>query len=392
MLFEKGTRKNTGAEAAKEGVEYVILKDGNGTENKLLNLDHIMYAPKEGIVELEPTKVSKYIGGADRNMADVTLKVIRDKNTGYLIGIPLTVDPKTKNIIWERINLKGREVFDLSIPDQRMKWICIKNSYFYINSPNLHKGCRLVYRANDKEESNKIYELTRRIRRKATDIADTLEGEELEEMAMMIGLDPNLMSKASLFTEVSKFVENPNRMEGGKTGAEIFMELYDSPTRIELSILKRGLATGILESTYDKGIIYRGTTLGFNESEVIKYLHDHPNTKTSIDLQSKSSQEGTQQSMRKAPEQMSEADAKIARLEKQLAEKDNELKKEREIKLDALSDADIEEINPEYAGLLEEAKRLGIRGAHLLARKGTIEDKIVAVQEKITEHSKLKKQ
>lgn len=393
MLFKKSILKNASAENAKEGTEYVIFKDGNMTEHKLLNLDHEMYAPFTGIIELEPTKVSKYMNGSDRNMADVSFKSIRDRNTGFIIGIPLGVDPETKRIMWERINLRGRETFDLSIPDQRARWVCIKNSHFYINSPNFQSGSKLAYKANDREEDNRTYELTRRVRRKASDIVDTLHGEELEEMGMMLGYDPSVMSTTSLFTAISKYVENPSRLDSGKTGAEIFVELYESDTRVDLSILKKGLHNGIIESTHDRGMVYRGTTLGFTEQEVLKTFRDNASVRTSIDLQTKSAAEGTSASMRKAPEQMTEAEAKIARLERMLAEKDEELKSERGVKLTAAANDDIEQINPRYAELLEEARRIKVPSPHLLGGKNaSVDEKIEKLEIAIQKHSKIKSQ
>ena len=62
-----------------------------------------MYAPSEGIVELEPTKTHRTLNGNLRHLNDVSFKQIRDRNTGFIVGLPISVDPVTDRIIYESI-------------------------------------------------------------------------------------------------------------------------------------------------------------------------------------------------------------------------------------------------------------------------------------------------
>lgn len=373
-LFNLGTRKNSSIENAKEGVEYVMYKDGNGFEVKILNLDHEMYAPKEGIVELEPLKVPKNASGAVRHLSDVSWEVVRDRSSGFLIGIPLTINPETKKIIWQGLNLKGKETLDLSIPDQRAKWICIKFSHFYNKSPNFQSSVKMAYKAVDKEAEAESYEIVRRKRRKAVDIADALVGEELNDVALMLGYDPLVMTKSQLYMEVNKYVENPNKLEGGKTGAEIFMEIYTSETRAELAILKRGLATGILNETHDTGITYRGISLGFTQSEALTYLRSNPSTKNSIDIQSKQSQEGTNVSMGKTVK----VDPREELIKKQAAEL-----AELKARAAKLENPESEGEDTELEELIKEGHNLQIKGIHRVGANRPIEERKSLIRQKI---------
>jgi len=165
QTFNLGTRKNSGSETAKEGVEYIVYKVGKGNPIKLLNLDHPMYAPNEGFVVLEPTKFTKTLNGNYRHISDVSFKQIRDRSSGFIVGIPISVDPESNRIMYESINLKGVETLDLSIPDQRAKWICIKYSPFFIDSPNFQRGSKNAYKAIDREKEAQVYAKDRRTRR-----------------------------------------------------------------------------------------------------------------------------------------------------------------------------------------------------------------------------------
>ena len=79
------------------------------------------------------------------------------------------------------------------------------------------------------------------------------------------GYDPKSMSAKTLSMEVIKFAEkNPDK----------FMEIHNSDTRIELTVLNRGLQMGVLNQHLENGINYNGLTLGFNIPEALKYLKD----------------------------------------------------------------------------------------------------------------------
>lgn len=258
-----------------------------------------------------------------------------------------------------------------------MRWACIKRSpYFYdmVNGKqmnvNFMNHSKTRYVAIDKEREADKFELSRRTKRAAVDIAEALVGADLEDMALNLGFDPKIMSAKTLWMEVVKYSEtDPNN----------FMKVWNSDSRVELSILKRGISTGVISETIDKGINYNGLTLGFNEPEAVKYLKDHPATRVSIDALSKKNEKDGEQSMRVEKNEapiVDEKDAVIARLKAELARANNSAAQANERALELQSESDLGSIDPELAELIKEAKVLGIKGVHNMKDKDKIKMKI----------------
>lgn len=372
------TSKNSGARGAEEGVHYVIVKDGHGIEHKVLNLDNPEICPREGLVELEPMRRQWTVNRTrQKHYNNASFKCIRDKEMDVLVGIPIGIDSKTKNIIWQTINAGDGEIFDLSIPDQAMRWACIKRGPFFIDSPNYSSHSKTAYKAVDKERAAETYLMQRKTKRKALDIAESLAGTELNDYALRIGLNPKSMSHRALEVEVIKFAE---------AEPEKFMAIHNSDTRIELAVLNRAKLLGIVDQTYDAGINYNGITLGHNEIEALQYLKEHPATLASIDALSKKNETEGDKAMgiTKKPMEADEANARIARLEKELADKEAALRQANEKALELQSNADLKEVDPELAETLAEAKRLGVKGAHLIGDKDGVRA-IDRLKEKIAE-------
>jgi hypothetical protein len=362
-VFNLSTKVNSIAGRYEEGVHYKIVKDGNGLEYKIINFENSELCPREGIVELEPLKVQK------RHLNDVSFRVVRDREMDVLVGIPLSIDPKTKEIIFQKITLREKETFDLSDPNQAMKWACIKRSHFYVDSPNFQTSSKTKYKAIDKEAEAVKFQMERRTKRKAVDIAESLVGQELEEMAYSIGIDPKVMSPSTLWVEVVKYAESK---------AEDFMKIWNSDTREELITLKRAIAAGVVSQTLEAGINYNGLTLGFNEPEAVNYLKTHPSTKVSIDAVSrKQSHDGQVSMISKEPVKIKdEKDAEIERLKRLLAEKESLTKFATEKALELQAEVDIMDADPELAELIKKAKALDIRGVHNMKDKAKIRAKI----------------
>jgi len=356
-VFNLGSGHSAAANAVA-GKDYVIFKDGNGTEYHLLNLDDDKYAPRTGIVEFVPLKTSK------RHINNVTFSQYRDSETGLVVGIPLGID-KNKQVIWQTINVRDTVAFDLSIPMERAKAIIFGRSFYVKGSPNFRNGSKTVYKKADKEEEANTFMKTRAIKRQAEDIASALFGDALRDMGYALGKDPKFMSPTMLMMEVIKEAEkDPQR----------FMEIYNSDARQQLTVIKRGLATGVLEQSLNTGITYNGIPLGHSDFEAMDYLKKNPSTFTSIDLQAKKREDETNKSMSKtyqkeAVEIRDEKDAKLAILQAEL----EQIKKERDIAaqkaLELQSQNDITEADPELAAMRKRAVELKIKGAALFKDK-----------------------
>lgn len=387
------TTETYSSQEAKEGREYIIKKDGKGGEHKLINLAWEGHAPFTGIVEIIPLKIAKGYNNAIRHQNEVKFSTFTDKVTGMRVGVPNPGYDKDGQLTFKRLSVSGAEFLDLAIRTDRERWICIKYSSFLKGSPNFLMSSKTVYEAVDKERDNKNYFLARKLRIKAGEIAGTLWGEELIDMGLALGFDPKTMSTDTLSRLVIEFAENAEKDRvTRKTGSERFMEIYGSETRLELTILKRGLSTGVLAETVKDGINYNGLTLGFNESEAVRYLREHPSTKTSIDIQSRQIQNTSTQTHAKATVVVVKDDnqAKMERLERELAETKAKLQEKSDVLLEAESEAVIVTENPEYAALLAEGKSL-FKGAHLIGKNlPDLNDRIPLLRKKIEDFKKAK--
>lgn len=381
--FNLSTIKNSGNRVAEEGVDFITVTDGNGGTLKIMNIENEMYAPHEGIIEVVPLKFAKGINGAVRHRNEVMFRCVRDKATGWLIGIPLPGYKKDKTIEFEPFKLSTTEFLDLSIPKQRLKWICIKNGPFLKGSPNFQSQSKTVYEAVDRERQADQAKINRKSKRKALEIAESLVGEELIDMAIACGIDPKLFSSRMLEEEVIKFTENPEKING-KTGSERFLEIYNSDTRIELTAIRRALSVGILTESPNGGIAYNGVTLGFGETEAVGYLKSHQSTLVSIDTQARIKQNGSTQvfDSPKMPQVKDEKDAVIERMKKELEDAHLRLKAVSEQVIEKKAEEDLEEIDPRLNNVIKEAKRLGLKG-HLIARFNPLEERIQKIQVEI---------
>jgi len=381
--FNLSTIKNSGNKVAEEGVEYITITDGNGGKLKIMNLEHEMYAPREGIVELVPLKIARGLNNAIRHQNEVRFGAITDRATGWIIGIPIPGYKKDKSIGFEIMVVNSAEFLDLSIPKQRLKWICIKNGPFMKDSPNFVPSSKTVYLAVDREKQANEFKINRRVRRKASEIAESLVGEELNDMAIALGFDPKIYSSEGLWMEVVKFAENENKVNG-KTGGQRFMEVYESDTRLELIVLKRALSVGILTDTPKDGIAYNGVSLGFSELEAINYLKGHQNTLVSIDTQSKQKQSGSTQAFEKTapPVIKDEKDLIIERQNREMEEMMKKLSIINEQVLETKSEAEVNELDPKLVPLYKEGKRLGLK-VHLIARYDDVDTRVQKIQAEI---------
>lgn len=368
-VFNLSTKKNSNTKGVEEGVHYKIVKDGNNLEHKILNFENEELCERHGIVELEPLKTSR------RHKNNASFRVIRDKELGVLVGIPIGVDQKTKHLIFQKITLEEKETLDLSIPDHAMRWACIKRSPFFTDkdsngiekNPNFMPSSKTKYKAIDKERENERYQLERRVKRKAVDIAESLVGTDLEDVALSLGIDPKLMSPTSLWVEVVRFAEDKS---------SDFMKVYNSDSRLEMSVFKRAISMGIISETLDKGFNYNGLTLGFNEPEAVNYLKEHPSTRISIDKLSRKTENDGEASMKVEPAVKDEKDAQIELLKKQIAQMEANVKSANEAALDLQTEVDLRDSDPELAELIKEAKALDIRGVHNMKDKDKIRLKI----------------
>lgn len=353
-FFNLVTETRSGEALIKEGIHFKLIKDGLGNEYKVINFENKDICQRQGIISLIPMRLTS------RHENKVGFRIVTDKQTGIIYGIPQGINAETKKLDFLKITLNDHETLDLSNPTDAMKWVVIKNSFFLEGSPNL--SGKPKYKVVDVEKQAREYLSNRGQKRKAVDIAEALTGDSLTDMARNLGIPPEANSIPTLQMEVIKRAEdNPKQ----------FMDIYDSPTRKELTILKRAISEGIVIYDTVIGWNYNGAPLGQNESMAIEYLKEYPQTCQAIDIITKKQTDNSEKAMAKSESKpiLDDKDARIARLEAELAAKESIIK---EVSAEKIVN-DVSEVGRFVA----EGKRLGIRGIHLIKDLDKLKTKVM---------------
>jgi len=352
------SRENSSARGAKEDEQpyYIFTKDGYGNEVKHLNFKNKEVCKREGIIELIPLRTSS------RHQNNVSFRSIWDRKNQAIIGIPMHIDMQTKQWVYQKISLVDSETLDLSIEQDAMKWAVIKHSHFLKGSPNLKD--KPIYEVRDKQRMAEITLQKRAIKRKAETIAEGLFGEQLIDMARNIGIAPEQNSVATLQVAVIEFAEkNPDK----------FMDMWDSPLRVEMTVLKKALALGVVEHDTHGGIMYRSISLGLNEPQAAQYLKENPNQLNAIESLNQLQEDATVKAMAKEGKQDLIEDEKDAELKKALEEIEKLKEANKKLakqKLEETLNEDVKKSvkDPEHLALLEKAKQYKIKGYALMKK------------------------
>lgn len=369
--------------------DYITYKNHEGFPFKVINFDNPKYAPKEGIVELYPIKKAKGVAGPNgiphRHKADLSFTVCTDKAQMFFVGIPNGFDRESGDLKFQKLRFNDVEILDLSVESQRRKFIVFKYSTFFVDSPNYALSQKTTYGLVDKAKEADLFFANRKIKRKAAEIAEALVGELLEETALALGIDPKMYSPTQLSKAVIEYAEDMNKVDG-KTGAQRFLEAYDNDFKSELIILKRGLSMGIVTETPNAGIAYNGTTLGYSDDEVVRYLKNHAATAVSIDTQARARHGASTYSTPKAEPVKNEYEAEIANLKRQLQDAEAKTKKANEVAAEATSLNTIATESPELAELIETWGGK-IKGLHRVSINKPMDERLAAVKKKVEEYT-----
>lgn len=369
----KGTYTDSGKYSngtAVEGVHFVIETDGNNGKIRVINFNNEELCPRNGIIELRAIYGGKEHENRHSPWSQVTK--VWDKKLSCFRGIPTRVNNRTKELEFQRITLRDREVYDLSNFTDAMKWCIIKESKYVEGSSNLG-GKKPLYRVYDKEREAEIFLNKRNVKRKAEGIAEGLIGEQLVEMARNCGLDISLMSPTVMSMAVIKYAEQYPKQ---------FMEIWDSPNRAEITVLKKAMATGVVVHDQVNGYMFGGLPFGMNEAQAVEYLKQNIQTRQVIDMQSKKNEDETVKSMSNivAKPISDERDSELAQLKAKLADMEARMLQVSKAKIDEVTEEILTEPivtdDTEHAELLLEAKRLKIMGAHKIKSKEDLRRKI----------------
>jgi hypothetical protein len=299
-----------GSEIQKKEVPLtVMVKDGNGFEVEVYNLEHPDNCPRTGIVVVELIKKKNYTADRDINME---ISAYTDKTTGLMWGKYSGIDNISKEIRWKKIKLNPLNIFDRSIKDQAEKCAIV------LNSPVVEGSRNAVYRLTFFRQHDKEIEANLKIKRikagqRALSIAESLYGEKLLQMARNLALPVTSMSLSMITAAVLE------KAEQDPTG---FLAIYDNPHYEALSVLNAAIEVAVIENDPQTGYLFKGRPMGTTEGEAIDFLVKHKDIQSSIDMQTKNRQSESIKAMatQEAVSTASDKDVEMALMRKQLAE------------------------------------------------------------------------
>lgn len=369
------TESTQGTEVAKRKLPTKIMKDGNGMEIKIIDLEDDNLMPRQGQIIFESLKKA-----ARFPTQSYPYSCTKDIQSEAMVGIPIGIHHKSKEIIWQKLNLNALNIFDLSVPSDRKKAIVLRYSSIVEGSPNLSTNIACHwFREHDSEKA--AYLEIKRIddAQRALTIAKGLYGDELADMARNMGIMPEVVSLPILTAEVMKVAEKrPHE----------FLELYESPNRQYVTILKRALDTGLVSFNSMDGHRYNGNHIGMYENNVYEYFRKYPDVADALEMKSKDKLNESEKAMakQKPTSSRSDLDIELALLKKQLAETQSKLQEAsaKNIREDLNDEITApKDLTLELEKLKEEASELGL-GKGLHHYKPT-EDSISKLKVKIAE-------
>lgn len=260
---------------------FTILEDRNGIKHKVVNFDNEIYSPKTGIIEIEAIRKTS------RHENYASIPYTKDHKTGIIYGIVIGINDKTNELSYQKVSIGDGAYLDLSNPIDRRKYIVLKHAHFVAGSP-LAQG-KPRYKIVDREaEAKKIIAINKK-KRHAEDIIDDLRIVEMYDMARTLGLPVETSSPDMVKSELIKFVAKPaSPGHGNKSGGEQFLDIWDDVHRPILIMLKRCLATGVVNFDMNKGYVTKNNIpLGTSEPQVINYLLKNTSILLSLDNESK---------------------------------------------------------------------------------------------------------
>ena len=366
------TANNNVSETLREGDDYIIVKDGNGAETKIVNLANEKYCPRKGFIEIEAMRKS------NKHENVKMIRKIRDKKTNLFYGIPTGINTETKELQFKAIWIDNKMLFDLSIPDQAMACAIILNSQYIEGSPN-QQG-RSLWKVIDKEvlahkEINK-----RTLRRQAELIIESLSGSALEEAAINLGINVDANRSVFMMTnEIYRVMElDPKK----------FIELHNNPEREYISVFNKAVAKGfIVNDVLTGNYIYGNIPLGHNKEMAIKFLVDNTGMATTLNAKCDMQDAESRKSM-EIKQESAQSQSKEAEMQKKIMELEAELAKNKKVEefkdpFASMESAVSEETKKDSAEVMADlkarAKELGIKG---FALPHMTEEKLVAAIEK----------
>lgn len=268
------TAENGKIEPAKKTLPlFRIFKDGNNYEYKIANMDNPIICNRKGIVQIESIKKQ------NSKEPRFSISNVYDRETGIYFGVPLGINNRTKEIIWQRFVIGDARNYDLSNKQDAVEWTIVRRAP-WLQGSSFQRG-KAHYRMFDKEaEANEV--ITRMsIRKKAIETAEKMIAiEEQVDMLRNFGKNPLGFSPKMLYAEIIKIAE--------KSPKE-FLDVWANANRPVITVFKRCLQLGMIRFDINKGgYLWKDSlAMGISEQSAIAFFLENKQILNQANIESK---------------------------------------------------------------------------------------------------------
>jgi len=253
---------------------YYLHKDSSGYEHRVANMDNPIICERKGIVEIECIRKSNLI------QPNFSICTVRDRDLNIIFGVPNGIDPRSKDIRWQRFRLGDFKRYDLRNNEDAVEWAIVRRAPFLQGSP-YQKG-KVFYKVHDKEAEARTVISDSKLRRRAQDVAEEMVAiEEMTDMYRNFGENPIGFSATMLRAEIIK-IANRSPKE--------FLAVWDNANREVISIFNRCLSVGLVSyHAASASFMWKNSLpMGMTKEAAIKFLLDNKPTLNQAKMESES--------------------------------------------------------------------------------------------------------
>lgn len=236
-------------------------------EQKLCNFD---LKETKGTVEVVALK---HFAHKDQKM---TFRCFKNPRTGEWFGIPVGMNPDG-TYKFKPITITNHRIYNLENTEDAMEYFVVKNHHKVKGSP-IEDANPMFYIRNEELEAE--IEIKKSMKAaEAINFIGSLKGNQLMEWGMLFNINP---------ASVSPSIIKKRLMETCKTNPNSIIDKIEQKETYEiLTIVKRGIMTGIINHSVDRGYTYNALPVGTTEMAVVDFLRRDKQLMAAIDLDGK---------------------------------------------------------------------------------------------------------
>ena len=251
---------------------FKIMKDRNGFEYKVANIENPVICLRRGIIEIEAIK-----RGHNRE-ADYSFSHYTDHELGIHYGIPDGVNEKSGKFEWKRFRISDNRRYDLSNHQDAIEWMIFQRS------PKLAGGInqrgKPMFKKYDREAEAVEFIQSSKYLERALEVIKGLKFDEYPDMIRNLGGNPQGMSATMMLAEIGRKAQKDPKN---------FLQVRESVSAREITVFNRCKSVGIIafDLTMGSWMYKKGTPLGSTEDAAIQYLVSNPQLMLTADQESK---------------------------------------------------------------------------------------------------------